>query len=1480
MKQWFFYVLLSVAITVTVAQSQSRGAVVYSRLFTPLENASVEYYSDAGGDIDFSLEKLLEPQSVLLAVKDWRTPVVPDSAKSEVVKRVLRKADGGYSYGSIQFGRLEAGVYTVRARQGNTQSKSLLIVSALGLIVKRSDSEALVWTVDSLTGKPVKARIYALEDGKPAQGVIADASGLLRSKLTDQDRRVYLAQFGDSWALSASSIAYWNRRTVLGYIYSDRPVYRPGDTVGIKGILRDGRSLGVKAGAVLRVRVLDQANNLEVYRGNATTNASGSFALSVDLPTRARTGQYVVQATLEGQAGVVVNGLFKVESYQKPEFSVTVIMPASAVQGDGVTAKISAAYLFGGKVSGGRVKYNVQRRVVYDYWWYASRTDQQEAQAEQRLEAYQSGYDYGDYNWWQPPAQTIISESGRLDENGELSLPLPLSKDKQEFEYIVSASVEDETRQVVSGSATLSAQPASRSVGIRSGGYGYSVGQPVDLRLETLDLNDQGIASDVKVSVQRETWNDNTKENTELQMLSLRTDSSGRGATTFTPRSSGYYRFTATIQDEKGRVASSQSWVWVVGSENEVWSYRFDELSITLDKARYAIGDTVTALIQNPRPGTPVLVTLEGSGLEAVRVLRGRAPVLRYQFKATQGQTPNVFVAATLMSAGRTYSSAKRVLIDDPAAKLALAISITKPRFAPGEATTLGIKTSDSSGKGVPAEVSLAVVDEGIYLVRPDTAPEIGAFFHRPRGNVVATEFSSNWYFMGVPRPVATAAPMASAVADSSSVESKRSVGQVAEPRVRQDFKDTALWVAQVQTDASGTATVELKLPDNLTTWRVTAKGITKTSSAGEARKPLLVTQDIVARIGVPRNLVRGDTTQASLVMNNNSGSSQPVTSELKSTGIKATSRAALAATVAAGGRSTLRVDLTADTIGTAKLQGRAVSASAGDALEIPVTVKARGFTERSAFSSDTSAGEQVINVTGDAALETATLRVLVTPSLTAAVAPALEYLVGYPYGCSEQTMSRFLPALLASRTLGKNDLNAETIKKLPEYVKVGIDRLEGFQHDDGGWGFWQYDDSGLEMSAYVIGGLLRAKALEAKVSAVTLERGLKYLQTAANQERYSRNDRSAAYLTLSIAAAAPLEAMRRFAGQDALDSSVLARMAIAFSRAGQTQDATDALDRLKAVRVETPRGIIWRNPNGGRQSWWSWDDNPVTATALALEALGRIDPTSPLIPKVAAWLLSERQGARWVATRDTAAVIEAALSLNEPRTDAPIPVMVYLNGNLIKTLSVVRQATLELTGKDTLLKKGRNTVELRGSRRILYSTDVEYTREPAQLVGASNGISITRTYEKLEAKLTGETYSFAPQTLMRVGILEPVTVGEYLLVTLKITTKDARYVMLSDAIPAGFKALESRALPLGGQRFEYPWEWRWNYWFSGLDIRDDRVDVYAERLSGTQTIQYILRAETPGKYTALPAQGFLMYEPSVNGRSSGATLTVRDRGQ
>ncbi|NJK44223.1 MAG: hypothetical protein HC933_07985 [Pleurocapsa sp. SU_196_0] len=496
-------------------------------------------------------------------------------------------------------------MYAVRARQGNTESRSLLIVSRLGLVTKRGTEKSLTWTMDAISGEPRAARVYALSAGKDAVNSIAEKNGLVRWN-SDTNNTIYLARFGASWAISGSSVASWNVRKTLGYVYTERPVYRPGDTVFFKGILRDGQTLQPRASLGVRVRVFNREDNSEIFKGTARTNEFGSFALQTDLSSRVRTGQYSVEVRGEGGGddGGQFFGAFSVEAYQKPEFAVTVTLPAKAVQGDTVRAKIAATYLFGGKVGGARVKYSVQRQRVYDYWWYASQSDREEQIAEQRLEAYQSGYSLDWYDWYQPPAETIIQEQGRLNAQGELELPIPISrnKDREEFKYTLTASVEDETRQVVTGGASLSAPPASLTVAVQSKGYAYSVGERVDLDVQTRDLSNKGVAATVRLEVQREFWNREGEVKNVIARLETRTNASGVGSAGFTPSKSGYYRVTASVADAKNRVASSQWYVWVTGDSSEVWYYRFDDLELTLDKARYAPGDLVTVLVQNPNP--------------------------------------------------------------------------------------------------------------------------------------------------------------------------------------------------------------------------------------------------------------------------------------------------------------------------------------------------------------------------------------------------------------------------------------------------------------------------------------------------------------------------------------------------------------------------------------------------------------------------------------------------------------------------------------------------------------------------------------------------------------------------------------------------------------------------------------------------------------------------------------------------------------
>ena len=200
-------------------------------------------------------------------------------------------------------------------------------------------------------------------------------------------------------------------------------------------------------------------------------------------------------------------------------------------------------------------------------------------------------------------------------------------------------------------------------------------------------------------------------------------------------------------------------------------------------------------------------------------------------------------------------------------------------------------------------------------------------------------------------------------------------------------------------------------------------------------------------------------------------------------------------------------------------------------------------------------------------------------------------------------------------------------------------------------------------------------------------------------------------------------------------------------------------------------------------------------------------------------------------------------------------------------------------------LKVGKNTLEVKNEDpNTLYSAELKYSREPLELKSIdSSGLKVNRKYEKLEPKWDAKQnkYVYARKALLSAGKLQPVTVGDMILVTLYVKSLEGRmqYVLVSDPIPAGMKALDERNLSITGVSSSDNY-YDWNYWYSGRDIRDERVDLYAYSLQGTQTMQYILRAQTPGRYTALPANASLMYDPEVMGQSAASTFTIRDRGQ
>ena len=1104
------------------------------------------------------------------------------------------------------------------------------------------------------------------------------------------------------------------------------------------------------------------------------------------------------------------------------------------------------------------------------------------------------GSDYG--------SDLVIQDETRLNKDGNLDLILPLEKDAggNPISYRIEAEVEDESRRSVSAQTRVIAFPASLNVEAGTDSYIYDVNKPIRVSLDTRDLKDVGRAAPVMLDLVRQSYDYDKRKKTwvlhetRLARTQVQTGADGTAAATLSAPRGGGYLLRASVTDPQGRVSTFENFVWVLKKgEDYGWNYR--DLTVRLDKKSYAPGDTATVLVGNPNPGAPVLVTLEGDKLRSSTVLRGAGAVLTYTFPVTADMAPNIYVAAATLSDGQLYSNDARVKVPRVGSALTVKVTPAKARYAPGDTGKLSVDIKSAGGQGVAASVALGVVDQAIYLVEPDSSTPIAQVFDAPRDNAVGTNSSLDFYFSQVGNVAAAPKPMETRPAFAQDKQARAADASSADPVTpRQDFKDTILWLPNLLTDAQGHAEVEVKFPDNLTTWVATARAQTQLPRFGQATATTMTTKDVIARLSLPTFLVRGDTVTLSGIVNNTL--SKPVTGTVNAalSGLSPLSGAVLtpagaAISAAANGRVRTDMQVRAGNVGTADVTFTARTASGSDALKLPLPVKARGYEVTQTAVGSAQNPSVTFNLPADANPSTVDLSLSLTPSLLSAVSPALEYLVGYPYGCTEQTMSRFLPALLAKQTLGSAALPQGVLKNLPDIVSSGLARLQLFQHEDGGWNFWQWDDSTLEMSAYVVEGLLRAKQLGAAVDNTMLYSGLKYLAKNVGRSKARQAEQASAYRALADAGRLDAAGLSSFARRKDLQPYALAETTLALSKLGQTQAARDVLNRLKAQRIGTNNGALlhWETPKRGKAFWYDfWDDNSIQVTATALEALAKLEPASPLISGVSQWLLSQRRGPQWLSTQDTTSVIIAALALNPP---APLSseVKVTLDGQSAgsATLNGKEAATLKLS--TSALKAGPHTVTVQGAPKgLTFSTQLRFSREPAELrADASKGFELRREYQKLEAVWNekDKRYTYRRTPLLKGGQLQPVTVGDLILVTLSVKpgARSARYLLVSDPIPAGMKALDERSLAIAGLQDpdEYNWD-DWNYWYAGRDLLDDRVDLYADYLAGRQTMTYLLRAQTPGTFTALPTHAFLMYDPDVEGYGSAATFTVRDRGE
>ena len=1432
--------------------------------------------------------------------------------------------------------RLPPGFYYLRVstpQTGNspgTINGTALIVGNAGLIMKQASHEIWVWAVDMGTGKALAGRPISIMAGAtPAGNATTDADGL--AHITGdwsqyQGQPVALLADGADAAVVASwwnePIGPWNfdlgfkdRKYNSGAaVYTDRAIYRPGQTVYFKGIARaddDGRySL---PGKPVTVSLADN-NGQEVYSATLPLSSFGTFAAQYALPDYAPLGSYFLSCQCAPDGSSTGAG-FAVQEYRKPEYIVGVSTDkTSYVNGETINTTATAGYFFGGPVAGAKVTTHVLAEDYYFTWSDPAGGGYYDFQDPDIAQNRQNSY-YGEKR---------SDDVDTTDAAGQVKLALPATLGTAPLSQLltIESSVQDSSNQAVSGNTQVIIHQGQFYIGLRPASYLDTVGQVLAVDVQTVaDNGDRYPNAAVNVKFYQRVWEQTTEKDengldrptwkprdTPAGSGTVTTDANGHAQVTFTPSEAGEYRIVAESRDPAGNPIHSATSVYASDSAPDAaavpWRQKNDSVvTLVADKAGYLPGDTAHILVTSPFSQATGLLTVERGHILSHRLvdLRGPAPVI--DVPIDDSYLPNVYLGLSIVApAGAGAMPGFRqgyvALPVSPAGKqLTVKITPSSTDLHPRDTVTYTIAVQDAAGHPAAAELSLALVDKAIFSLAGDTTPALIDSFYGVR-----------------PLDFTTASSLLVLVDQMSSAPAAggKGGGGGGGPGsfVRSQFSDTAFWRAQVTTDAAGQAVVAVRLPDNLTTWRLTALAVTTDTRVGQATNEVVASKPLLVRPRTPRFLISGDRFEPAAILENYAGCTPdvdvslvlagatfvnggpPAVQHLRLDGEKV---ASWAVSAGQGPTATLTFVLNSTTCNGASV--------AGDSVQVELPVKAPLTTETVATSGEVDkngkATEHVFLPHGvDPAQGELTLNV--APSLAAGAAEGLNYIQDDQYDNTEETISRFLPLLQLSKAYASAGLTTTYSADVPGIVNRAIVRLYRDQHYDGGWGWFATSDSDPYLTAYALEGLTAARSAGYDVSQAVLDNAVQYLQnwlTAGPQDVRSGAPRldTRAYVLFVLAQQGQNDlALARALAVRSNSLALYGRayLALAFQRLGARDDANRLLINLEAAAKQTSTTAHWEEKSPRTAEAYLDMDTDARTTALILQALLARDKTDALIPRGVRWLMDNRRTGHWLSTQETATVLGTLASYMTASGE------LSGSGAWTATLNGVPWGTGGATGKATpatttelrrsiadLLINQDNTITLErpgADGRLYYSMNLSYSRNGAAATARSEGLSVVREYVQPDgAGGTPGTAAGAPLKTAAAGDLVEIRLTV-------IAPTDAYYLVLDDPLPAGLEAvngtLQTTGLtarldlhPAGGDTGgKGGGQAATAVFFDNVEMRDDRTVLYATYLpAGVYEYRYLARATTPGSYTVLPAAAHLTYLPDVWGRTDSNGFTV-----
>ena len=1355
---------------------------------------------------------------------------------------------------------------------------------------------------------------------KAAEGV-TDTSGIFEAEVVTNPAGA-VVQYGDDSALIAShdnSLDYasssQNNKKI--FLYTDRPIYRPGDEVQLKGIYRIGYDgdFEILVGRKIEVKIKN-SNWEEVLVREVELNDFGTFDMSFFLDAAAPLGDYRVQVENSGWTS------FSVEEYVPAAFKVdSSLNQEEFISGDSLELALNSEYYFGVPLEGGEVKYSISSQNYYfdkyqdEYFSFG-------------LGWYRCWYDcdYGD--------KFILRNKTDIDAKGQSLIQQKLdfkqlfqkAEDRKSKIMLVSATVQNLNGQSVSARESFVVHAGEFYLGMKPSQNFNKAGEKFNLKVKSVNTEgEETSVNAIDLTISKVEWIHNRrkevdggyyyrweKQLTSVFKIKIKTNKQGNWNDDITLSNAGEYEITAKASDGRENEITSTYNIYIHEGKSKgtydsgIVRQRNDtSLELVAENDSVQPGDTASIIIKNPFEEAKALIAIERGKIFNYEILDINQSLFKYDFPVTSEHIPNIFASVTLLAPDPAVKHGKiNFRVDSAEKELDIKIQSGKKKYLPGEEVQLDFTVFDNAGEPLETELSVAVVDLSVLALKGN-----------PKKNPLI------FFYSNLPLTVATSSNVKNILNEIEIASGKGGGGGGEDAKKpRGDFEDTAFWQAVIRTDVNGKARVKFTLPDNLTSWQVESVGITKDTKVGIAYEEFTTRKELMLIPIKPRFVVPGDELELGAKVFNQSDESQTLELEFLSDTLQINDDERIKKISLKSGETKI-INFPVNVPAKQKTGEHIFTLSAkNEELEDTVIQKIK-ITRNDTYEATATANysrenkvSEFIYLPNDIVEEKGSLRISSSATLAVFLSDGLNSLLSFPYGCSEQIASK-----LDAMAIVKKGLNLENIGDkfeieeidfegekytLDEALEKGLARLYESQNSDGGFIYFSNWNSNYHLTLHIARTLINLKKAGLEIDESKLRKSFDFiLQKIRYDDRQSRSN-------IIFAAA--------LFSQDLIGEEYL-KAIIPFLKGKVLNDEKFLNEEIRNIELASLAILLAENPDHfsqniknkiysilenriridargahlpvGTNRLWQFYETTEKDTALLLKALVADGKDNKIMDRILRWLLKSRsKDGAWGSTNSTLAVIDAFTDYlvwsEENKSDFSLDVV--LDGRKAETFdftaeTILEQPSFEIeplseiplgeTVRLDFLKTDRNDKQ----NNFYYDIALKYFLPIDSIPPRDEGFTISRNFCSLDDKKCEEPITQAK-------------VGDVLRGRLKIIVPEQRnFVAIEDFIPAGVElinfnlATEDRGLIEASRSAEDSKNQISSR--QGYDrilrprrqeMRDDRLFLFDESLRpGTYIFDYFVRVLVPGKFHHLPAVISEMYFPENFGRTRGSYFEV-----